>query len=94
MQKKTMLIVLGSMSALIILLVCLLVPLAKSWYERHALQKEIDKVEQQIELNKAKRSECSANMQLWNSDNDKNREMLKELKEQYNEMVGFTQAWQ
>jgi cell division protein FtsB len=92
MQKKTMWIIVGSLSATIILLLCLLVPLAKSWYQRHTLQKEIQKVEQQIELNKAKRAECSTNMQLWNSDNDKNREMLENLKKQYNDMVGFTEA--
>jgi peptidoglycan hydrolase CwlO-like protein len=70
----------------------LLIPLVKKWYQVHSLQKEIERVSDQIELNKAKWSECSTNMQLWNSDNDKNREMLRQLQEQYNEMVGFTVA--
>lgn len=65
--------------------------------ELSKLRNEILKLEAQIEINKQSWSYCATNMQLWNDDNNKNREMLTTLKKQYNDMifssdVGFTQA--
>ena len=77
-----------------IFVLCLYIPL---WIKNHnikVLQKEIQKVEAQIEYNKQQRLSCETNMKLWNDENNANRELVAQLKEQYNEMVGFTQAWQ
>lgn len=61
------------------------------------LRNEILKIEAQIEINKQSWEYCATNMQLWNDDNNKNREMVANLKKQYNDMifssdVGFTRA--
>ena len=61
------------------------------------LRTEILKLEAQIEINKTNREYCATNMQLRNDDNNKNREMIAQMKKQYNNMifntdVGFPQA--
>ena len=70
------------------------IPLMINEHNKNKILHEISEVERNIELNKQQRLNCSTNMELWNNDNEKNREIVKELQEQYNSMVGFTQAWQ
>ena len=70
-----------------------LIPLAKKDLQLRSMRKDIEKIEAQIQFNKEQWANCDANMKLWNSENDANREMLKNLKEEYNSMVGFTEAW-
>lgn len=75
-------------------MLCMLIPLAKKDLQLRGMRKDIEKIEAQIEFNKAQWATCDTNMKLWNEENDANREMLKNLKEEYNSMVGFTEAWQ
>jgi len=63
-------------------------------HKQNKIRKEIEIVELRIEKNKQERLNCEANMKLWNQENEENRVILNELKEQYNSMVGFTSAWQ
>lgn len=93
-MKKEKIIMWWIALAVFILVLCLYIPL---WIKNHKirmLQKEIQKVEAQIEYNKEQRLNCETNMKLWNDENNANRELVAQLKEQYNSMVGFTQAWQ
>jgi len=69
-----------------------LIPLARKDIQLRSMRKDIEKIEAQIQFNKEQWANCDANMKLWNSENDANREMLKNLKEEYNSMVGFTEA--
>ena len=59
-------------------------------HKQNKIRKEIEIVELRIEKNKQERLNCEANMKLWNQENEENRVILNELKEQYNSMVGFT----
>ena len=61
-------------------------------HKQNKIRKEIEIVELRIEKNKQERLNCEANMKLWNQENEENRVILNELKEQYNSMVGFTSA--
>lgn len=69
-----------------------LIPLAKKDLQLRSMRKDIERIEAQIEFNKAQWATCDDNMKLWNDENNANREMLKNLKEEYNSMVGFTEA--
>lgn len=70
-----------------------LIPLAKKDLQLRSMRKDIQRIEAQIEFNKEQWANCDANMKLWNDENNANREMLKNLKDEYNSMVGFTEAW-
>ncbi len=70
-----------------------LIPLVKKDLQLRSMRKDIEKIEAQIEFNKEQWANCDANMKLWNDENNANREMVKKLKEEYNSMVGFTEAW-
>ena len=69
-----------------------LIPLVKKDIQLRGMRKDIEKIEAQIEFNKEQWANCDANMKLWNDENNANREMLKNLKQEYNSMVGFTEA--
>jgi hypothetical protein len=69
-----------------------LIPLARKDLQLRSMRKDIEKIEAQINFNKEQWANCDANMKLWNDENNANREMLKNLKEEYNSMVGFTEA--
>jgi hypothetical protein len=73
-------------------MLCALIPLAKKDLQLRSMRKDIEKIEAQIEFNKEQWANCDANMKLWNEENNANREMVKNLKEEYNSMVGFTEA--
>ncbi len=70
------------------------VPMIVKQHELNKLQNQIQLIEAKIESNKQERLNCEANMALWNKDNELNRKMVIELETQYNNMVGFTEAWQ
>lgn len=70
-----------------------LIPLVRKDLQLRSMRKDIEKIEAQIEFNKEQWANCDANMKLWNDENNANREMLKNLKQEYNSMVGFTEAW-
>lgn len=70
------------------------IPLMAKEHKQNKIRKEIEIVELRIEKNKQERLNCEANMKLWNQENEENRVILNELKEQYNNMVGFIEAWQ
>ena len=93
MQKKTAIITISTLWGVILLLLGLLIPLWIKRVQVQSLKRDISKIEKEIDKNKANWKKCASNMQTWNTDNDKNREMLRQLQEQYNEMVGFTSAW-
>ena len=69
-----------------------LIPLARKDIQLRSMRKDIEKIEAQIQFNKEQWANCDTNMKLWNDENNANREMLKNLKEEYNSMVGFTGA--
>jgi len=68
------------------------VPMIKEKHELNKIKHKIETEVQKIELNKQRRLNCSVNMELWNQENDESRAMITHLKEQYNNMVGFSQA--
>lgn len=74
------------------MLLGLYIPLAKKDLQLRSIRKDIQRVEAQIEFNKEQWANCDANMKLRNEENNANREMLANLKEEYNDMVGFTGA--
>ena len=90
-MKKNV-IIYSAIAVIFLVLLCLYIPLAKKDLQIKGIKKDIQRVEAQIELNKTQRANCDANMKLWNEENDANRQMLEELKEKYNDMVGFTEA--
>lgn len=55
--------------------------------EMSKLRNSILKIEAKIEMNKQEWNNCATNMQLRQTENDKNREMIATLKKQYNDMV-------
>ena len=63
-------------------------------HQIRVLEKEIAKVQKEIDLNSAKREECAANMATWNADNDKNRAIQQEMLDNLEEMLGFRLAGQ
>ncbi len=75
-----------------LVLLGLYIPLAKKDLQLRGIRKDIQRIEAQIELNKTQWANCDANMKLRNEENNANREMLDNLKKEYNEMVGFTEA--
>lgn len=93
MKKEKIIIWLIALIVFIVILV-LYIPVMKKNHQIRMLQKEIIKMEKEIELNSSKREECSLNMVKWREDNDKNREMLSEMYDNYDNMVGFQRAWQ
>jgi CRISPR/Cas system CSM-associated protein Csm2 small subunit len=66
----------------------------KKNHQIRVLQKEIARVQSEIDLNSAKREECAVNMATWNADNDKNRAIKEELLDNLEEMLGFRLAGQ
>jgi hypothetical protein len=61
-------------------------------YQLRSYRVKIERIEAKIETNKQERLNCETNMKLWNAENEENRQIVKELKENYNKMVGFTSA--
>jgi len=83
----------------LLLIICVsilayIIPLIGKQHELNKIQTQIKIVEEKIEYNKQQRLSCSTNMELWNKDNKVNNKIVEELKTQYNNMVGFTEAWQ
>lgn len=70
------------------------VPVIKKEHELNKIRWQIEKIESQIEYNKNQWLNCDTNMKLWNEENEMNRWIVDELKRNYNDMVGFTSAWQ
>jgi septal ring factor EnvC (AmiA/AmiB activator) len=89
MNKKAVIIV----SILSILLIGLslrvFIPLAIKEHNLNKIKNQIELLENQIEYNKQQWLNCDTNMKLWNEENDEKRETLKELKTDYNNIVGF-----
>ena len=89
---KKQIIIYSIIGAVFLVLLAMFIPLAKKDLQLRSMRKDIQKIEAQIELNKAQWATCDANMKLWNEENNANREMLENLKQEYNDMVGFTGA--
>ena len=90
---KKQIIFYGVIWLVFLVLLVLYIPLAKKDLQLRSMRKDIQKIEAQIEFNKEQWANCNANMKLWNDENNANREMLENLKREYNSMVGFTEAW-
>lgn len=80
--------------AFIVVVLILYIPIMKKNHQIRVLQKEIAKVQKEIDLNSAKREECAVNMATWNADNDKNRAIKEEMLDNLEEMLGFRLAGQ
>ena len=91
-MNKKKLIIYGVCSVIFILFLIIIVPIIKQDLKVKALRKQIQEVQLQIELNKEQWNVCHENMELWHTENEENRVILNDLMNQYNEMVGFTQA--
>ena len=91
MDKKK-LIIYGVCSVIFILFLIIVIPIIKQDLKVKALRKQIQEVQLQIELNKEQWNVCHENMNTWHTENEENRQILNDLMNQYNEMVGFTQA--
>lgn len=92
MDKKK-LIGYGIAAVVFILFLIIVVPIIKQDLAVKSLRKQIEEVQLRIELNKEQWNVCHENMELWHTENEENRVILNDLMNQYNEMVGFTQAW-
>lgn len=80
--------------AFIVVVLILYIPIMKRNHQIRVLEKEIAKVQKEIDLNSAKREECAVNMATWNEDNDKNRAIKEEMLDNLEEMLGFHLAGQ
>lgn len=80
--------------AFIVVVLILYIPIMKRNHQIRVLEKEIAKVQKEIDLNSAKREECAANMATWNADNEKNRAIKEEMLDNLEEMLGFRLAGQ
>ena len=89
---KKQIIIYGVIWLVFLVLLGLYIPLAKKDLQLRSIRKDIQRVEAQIEFNKEQWANCDANMKLRNEENNANREMLANLKEEYNDMVGCTGA--
>ncbi len=92
-MKKENIILWGTLAVIFIIVLALYIPLGIKNYKLNSIQRDIQRVENQIEYNKQQWLNCETNMQLWNEENNENRRIVEQLKEKYNDMVGFTQAW-
>lgn len=79
---------------MIVLAITLRWPIVIKEHRLNKIKSQIEKVEKQIEYNKQQWLNCEQNMKLWNEENESNRNIVNELKVNYNNMVGFTEAWQ
>lgn len=77
---------------LFISLCVMIIPIIKHHLEVQKIKNEIEKVQLQIEFNKEQWNVCHDNMEMWHDENEQNREILNQLMQQYNDMVGFTKA--
>ena len=66
----------------------------KKNHQIRVLEKEIAKVQKEIDLNSAKREECATNMATRSADNDNNRVIKEELLNNLESMLGFRLAGQ
>jgi len=69
-------------------------PIIIKEHKLNKIKSQIERIEEQIEYNKQQWLNCDQNMKLWNEENESNRNIVNELKANYNNMVGFTEAWQ
>ncbi len=77
-----------------ILVLVLRWPIVVKEHKLNKIKSQIERIEEQIEYNKQQWLNCDQNMKLWNEENERNRNIVNELKVNYNNMVGFTEAWQ
>lgn len=80
--------------AFIVVVLILYIPIMKRNHQIRVLEKEIAKIQKEIDLNSAKREECAVNMATWNADNEKNRAIKEEMLDSLEEMLGFRLAGQ
>lgn len=80
--------------AIIVIVLVLYIPIMKKNHQIRVLNREILKVQAEIDLNSAKREECAVNMATWNADNDNNRAIKEQMISEYEELVGFRWAGQ
>lgn len=92
MDKKK-LIIYGIASVIFILFLVIIIPIINHHLEVTKIKNQIEEVQLRIELNKEQWNVCHENMNTWHTENEENRQILNDLMNQYNEMVGFTQAW-
>ena len=93
-MKKTNKIIFWLAILIPIIVLVLYWPTIVKEHQLNKIKKQIEKVELKIEANKQERLNCETNMVLWNKENESNRGIVNELKINYNNMVGFTEAWQ
>lgn len=93
--RKNKVLIIASAIILVIIIIFLIVvtPIINHHLEVVKIKNQIEEVQLKIELNKEQWNVCHENMNTWHTENEENRVILNDLMNQYNEMVGFTQAW-
>ena len=93
-MKKVNAIIYISAVLIVWLVMMMYWPVVIKEHKLNKIKSQIEEVEAQIEYNKQQRLNCDTNMKLWSEENELNRWIISELKVNYNNMVGFTEAWQ
>ena len=91
-QNKVMIIITSFLLLIAILFLVIVTPIINHHIEVTKIKNQIEEVQMKIELNKEQWNTCYSNMELWHTENEENRQILNELMQQYNDMVGFTKA--
>ena len=87
-----MIIITSFLLLIAILFLVIVTPIINHHIEVTKIKNQIEEVQMKIELNKEQWNTCYSNMELWHTENEENRQILNELMQQYNDMVGFTKA--
>lgn len=93
-QNKVMAIISTVLAVIVIAFLFYIIPVIKHNIAVNNIKHQIEEVQLQIELNKEQWNTCLENMDTWHAENEQNRQILNDLMLQYNDMVGFTTAWQ
>ena len=91
-QNKVIVITLSLLARIIAVFLIITIPILKHDMAVRKIANQIEEVQMKIELNKEQWNVCHQNMELWHTENDENRQILNELMQEYNDMVGFTTA--
>lgn len=92
-QNRVMIIITSFLLLIAILFLVIVTPIINHHIEVTKIKNQIEEVQLKIELNKEQWNTCFTNMEIWHTENEENRNILNDLMQQYNDMVGFTTAW-
>jgi predicted PurR-regulated permease PerM len=91
-QNRVMIIITSFLLLIAILFLVIVTPIINHHIEVTKIKNQIEEVQLKIELNKEQWNTCFTNMETWHTENEQNRQILNDLMQQYNDMVGFTMA--